>query len=98
MSIYHHLNDYAVELGDHVEAGTIVGRVGMTGATSGPHLHFSVRVNGTYVNPRPYLGLPMPAQQQVTESTQKESGDGENKEKTTEKTTEGSTDQSLDLD
>ncbi len=96
--IYHHLNDYAVELGDHVEAGTIVGRVGMTGATSGPHLHFSVRVNGTYVNPRPYLGLPMPAQQQVTESTQKESGDGENKEKTTEKTTEGSTDQSLDLD
>lgn len=96
--IYHHLNDYAVELGDHVEAGTIVGRVGMTGATSGPHLHFSVRVNGTYVNPRPYLGLPMPAQQQVTESTQKESGDGENKEKTTEKTTGGSTDQSLDLD
>ena len=96
--IYHHLNDYAVELGDHVEAGTIVGRVGMTGATSGPHLHFSVRVNGTYVNPRPYLGLPMPAQQQVTESTQEESGDGENKEKTTEKTTGGSTDQSLDLD
>ena len=55
--VYHHLNDYAVEIGDVVEGGQVVGRVGMTGATSGPHLHFSVRVNGAYVNPKPYLGI-----------------------------------------
>ena len=57
--IYHHLNDYAVELGEFVQAGQVVGYVGMTGVTGGPHLHFSVRVNGVYVNPRPYLGLPV---------------------------------------
>ena len=56
--IYHHLNDYAVVTGQSVTAGTVVGHVGMTGVTGGPHLHFSVRLNGQYVNPRPYLGLP----------------------------------------
>ena len=55
--IYHHLNDYAVTQGDSVTAGQVVGHVGMTGVTGGPHLHFSVRVKGTYVNPRPYLGI-----------------------------------------
>ena len=55
--IYHHLNDYAVTKGQSVNAGQVVGHVGMTGATSGPHLHFGVRLNGQYVNPRPYLGL-----------------------------------------
>ena len=56
--IYHHLNNYAVVKGDTVDAGQVVGYVGMTGVTGGPHLHFSVRLNGQYVNPRPYLGLP----------------------------------------
>lgn len=96
--IYHHLNDYAVELGDHVEAGTVVGRVGMTGATSGPHLHFSVRVNGTYVNPRPYLGLPMPIKQQVPEDPRKTSEDGENTGTSTEENSEENSEQGLDLD
>ena len=67
--IYHHLNDYNVELGQHVEAGEVVGFVGMTGVTGGPHLHFSVRVNGVYVNPRPYLGLPMPVKETITTET-----------------------------
>lgn len=56
--IYHHLNDYAVVMGDTVDAGQVVGHVGMTGVTGGPHLHFGVRLNGQYVNPRPFLGLP----------------------------------------
>ncbi len=56
--IYHHLNSYAVVVGDTVDAGQTVGYVGMTGVSSGPHLHFSVRLSGQYVNPNPYLGLP----------------------------------------
>jgi murein DD-endopeptidase MepM/ murein hydrolase activator NlpD len=55
--IYHHLNDYSVTTGQQVTSGQIVGHVGMTGVSSGPHLHFSVRVNGQYVDPKPYLGI-----------------------------------------
>ena len=56
--IYHHLSRYAVVKGDTVNAGQVVGYAGSTGVSSAPHLHFSVKLNGQYVNPRPYLGLP----------------------------------------
>ena len=35
----------------HIEQGTLVGRVGMTGAATAPHLDYRIRKNGTYVNP-----------------------------------------------
>lgn len=41
--------------GRHVPTGTVLGWVGNTGASSGPHLHFALAPNGVYVNPRPYL-------------------------------------------
>ncbi len=48
---YAHLNDIEVKVGDRVEAGTPVGSVGDTGRTTGPHLHFEVRRNGSAENP-----------------------------------------------
>ncbi len=53
--IYHHLNAYAVVKGDTVKAGQVVGFAGETGVARGVHLHFSVRLNGQYVNPWPFL-------------------------------------------
>lgn len=50
-----HLSGFACAVGDQVAAGQTVGYVGMTGFTTGPHLHFEVRVNGNSVDPIPYL-------------------------------------------
>lgn len=52
---YAHLSQIDVEVGDEVERGQTVGRVGMTGNSTGPHLHFEVRENGEQVDPQKYL-------------------------------------------
>lgn len=50
-SLLAHLSGFAVEAGDRVRRGQIVGLVGATGRVTGPHLHWAVRVNGARVDP-----------------------------------------------
>lgn len=57
-SFYAHLSRVLVEPGQRVERGTIVSTVGRTGRTTGPHLHFEIRLEGEPVDP--LLLLPPP--------------------------------------
>ena len=54
-TLYGHCSQLMVSVGRAVEAGTVVAMSGSTGRSTGPHLHFEVRVNGDWVNPRSYL-------------------------------------------
>jgi murein DD-endopeptidase MepM/ murein hydrolase activator NlpD len=50
-SLYGHLSVISVKTGGTVKKGDTIGKVGMTGATTGPHLHFEIRVNNTPRDP-----------------------------------------------
>ena len=52
---YAHMSAFRAKLGQEVEAGNVIGAIGSTGRSTGPHLHFEVRINGRAVNPRPFL-------------------------------------------
>jgi murein DD-endopeptidase MepM/ murein hydrolase activator NlpD len=53
---YAHMESVNVSQGEHVIGGqTVIGWIGVTGNTTGPHVHFEIQVNGTLVNPLPYL-------------------------------------------
>lgn len=53
---YGHLSSISVNVGQEVDAGTIIGGCGSTGSSTGNHLHFEMIVNGRQVNPVPYVG------------------------------------------
>ncbi|ATS19004.1 peptidase [Parathermosynechococcus lividus PCC 6715] len=55
LTIYLHLDDIRVQEGQIVEAGQVIGTVGNTGASTGPHLHWGLYVNGECVDPRPWM-------------------------------------------
>jgi len=56
-TLYAHLSRTTVQPGDWVERGNVVGYLGNTGRSSGPHLHYGIYRQGQSVNPRHYLGL-----------------------------------------
>jgi hypothetical protein len=55
-AIYGHMNEVKAHVGDHLNAGDIVGLSGNTGNSTGPHLHFGLKdANGSVLDPTPYV-------------------------------------------
>ena len=52
---YGHLHDYCVAEGQQVKRGDVIGKVGSTGRSTGPHLHYEIRHHGEAINPMPFL-------------------------------------------
>ena len=74
-TLYAHGSEILVQVGQEVEAGTPVLKVGSTGYSTGPHAHFEIRINGQTVNPMEYL-LKQDELQKITQNN------GENQEET----------------
>ncbi|MDH3387319.1 MAG: M23 family metallopeptidase [Gammaproteobacteria bacterium] len=55
ISMFAHLSEIDVRLGDRIEKGQVAGKVGATGRVTGPRLHWSLGLNGTWVDPALFL-------------------------------------------
>ena len=58
VTLYAHCSALAVNVGDVVAAGQVIGYVGSTGNSTGPHLHFSIFIQGESIKPKIYLTVP----------------------------------------
>ncbi len=56
-TLYAHCNSILVEKGNRVEKGQLVARVGSTGRSTGPHLHFEIRIRESRIDPLPFLNF-----------------------------------------
>jgi murein DD-endopeptidase MepM/ murein hydrolase activator NlpD len=52
---YGHMSAIDVRVGQHVKIGQLVGRIGSTGRSTGPHLHYETRIDGEAVDPQRFL-------------------------------------------
>jgi murein DD-endopeptidase MepM/ murein hydrolase activator NlpD len=52
---YGHLSEIDVRVGQSIRSGQVVGRIGSTGRSTGPHLHYETRVDGEAVDPQKFL-------------------------------------------
>lgn len=69
-TLYAHLSRMTVKLGDQVQRGDVIGYLGNTGRSSGPHLHYGIYRHGRAMNPRYFLTLASPAEDRPEEDTQ----------------------------
>ena len=75
-TLYGHLSGFAVTGGQQVTRGQVIGYVGISGRSTGPHLHYEVRIHNTPVNPHVYLRMTM--QQMASADAADEQGNGGN--------------------
>ncbi|MDW6003738.1 M23 family metallopeptidase [Vibrio mangrovi] len=54
-SSYSHMNKFAVKMGEFVKKGDLIGYVGNSGLSTGPHLHYEIRFVGRSLNPKPFV-------------------------------------------
>ncbi|WP_423126753.1 M23 family metallopeptidase [Gaoshiqia sp. Z1-71] len=65
-TLYGHLNDFNVKVGQSVKRGSVIGYVGNSGTSSGPHLHYEVHKNGKPVNPQHFYFKDLSAEEYET--------------------------------
>jgi murein DD-endopeptidase MepM/ murein hydrolase activator NlpD len=75
-SAYFHVSDIAVSVGDVVKPGQPLGKVGLTGRTTGPHIHLGVWVPGGFVDPATFLGLALDTPSVTSQPADAQPADG----------------------
>jgi murein DD-endopeptidase MepM/ murein hydrolase activator NlpD len=56
-SMYSHLSEFNVKYGDKVNAGDVIGYIGSTGRSTGPHLHYEIKYNDVSIDPKNFLNI-----------------------------------------